>query len=461
MEKFKNWIIAHKLVSIIIASVLVVGITLAIVLPLTLVHKHAFSESWSVDEAHHWHACVSEECEETKDYAEHTFVAKNDETKRWQECSVCGYKKDETSHIFVTKYDETKHWQECSVCGYKKDEANHDFNAENKCQVCQKIKSTLTIAVADYTYGEEVETFQASWITDCSGGCESDTGLYSYEYFKLDEDEENWISLGGTLPKNAGKYKVVVTYDGDEEEGYLPTTASSEFTIQKRQLGKFNVFVDDSLIPTEVDETLQLPVINVTLNADNVAYETSVADSAKILAGDELNAKIVFYGIKSSSSIKNRDYRLSTKIRPNVQIQIITLDSENYCFAENSLSVGMLYIVKKLTNGEETQINVENNTNNDNFYYSYTFSLEAGKKARFTLTRTKVESVGYSTVSFFAPSKLAEQLKIDYSGLTKTVELDNSTGTDEISTTIYICVDPGKGVTEIDNTIQLDYEVVA
>lgn len=36
MEKFKNWIISHKLVSIIIASVLVVGVTLAIVLPLTL-----------------------------------------------------------------------------------------------------------------------------------------------------------------------------------------------------------------------------------------------------------------------------------------------------------------------------------------------------------------------------------------------------------------------------------------
>lgn len=121
MEKFKNWIIAHKLVSIIIASVLVVGITLAIVLPLTLVHKHAFSESWSFDEDHHWHVCVSEECEETKDYAEHTFVAKNDETNHWQECNVCGYKKDEASHTFIAKNDATHYWQECSICGYQQE----------------------------------------------------------------------------------------------------------------------------------------------------------------------------------------------------------------------------------------------------------------------------------------------------------------------------------------------------
>lgn len=39
MEKFKQWIVSHKLISIIIASALVVCIALAIVLPLTI-HKY-------------------------------------------------------------------------------------------------------------------------------------------------------------------------------------------------------------------------------------------------------------------------------------------------------------------------------------------------------------------------------------------------------------------------------------
>lgn len=88
MEKIKQWIISHKLVSIIIASALVVCITLAIVLPLTLVKKHNFSETWTVDATHHWHLCTDEGCEKTKGKETHTFFLPqstlNPEQKMWK-----------------------------------------------------------------------------------------------------------------------------------------------------------------------------------------------------------------------------------------------------------------------------------------------------------------------------------------------------------------------------------------
>lgn len=103
MGKFKQWIIAHKLWSIIIASVLVVGITLSIVLPIAIssknkdkspTHEHTYSEEWSYDETYHYHNCTVDGCTATKDKAKHTFENGHNETGYYQECSVCDYKKD-------------------------------------------------------------------------------------------------------------------------------------------------------------------------------------------------------------------------------------------------------------------------------------------------------------------------------------------------------------------------------
>lgn len=45
MKAFKDWVIAHKLLSIIIAAVILVGAASAIVLPIALSHKHDFSSN--------------------------------------------------------------------------------------------------------------------------------------------------------------------------------------------------------------------------------------------------------------------------------------------------------------------------------------------------------------------------------------------------------------------------------
>lgn len=104
MEKIKQWIVSHKLWSIVIASALVVCITLAIVLPITLSHKHSYSEDWSTDATYHWHACEGKKCDEIKDKAEHTYGNWSVKTAAGQgvdivkerTCEVCGCKQEQT-----------------------------------------------------------------------------------------------------------------------------------------------------------------------------------------------------------------------------------------------------------------------------------------------------------------------------------------------------------------------------
>lgn len=79
-------------------------------------------------------------CGATRTVGEHTFVTKHNDTKHWQECSVCNYAKDEgETHSFGTEHDATNHWQACA-CGYTKDRAEHAFGTEhdatNHWQAC-------------------------------------------------------------------------------------------------------------------------------------------------------------------------------------------------------------------------------------------------------------------------------------------------------------------------------------
>ena len=72
--KIWAWIVAHKVVSIVIAAALVVGTTSAIVLPIAL-HKHSFATEWSSDADNHWHDATCKHGEEKDGVAAHTYDA--------------------------------------------------------------------------------------------------------------------------------------------------------------------------------------------------------------------------------------------------------------------------------------------------------------------------------------------------------------------------------------------------
>lgn len=71
-----------KLLSI-IASVAVLSSSLMLT---ACGHEHTFSEDWTTNATHHWHAAICDHAEEKSDYAEHTYTDNYDTT-----CDTCNY----------------------------------------------------------------------------------------------------------------------------------------------------------------------------------------------------------------------------------------------------------------------------------------------------------------------------------------------------------------------------------
>lgn len=69
-SKMWAFIVKNKIASIVVASVLVVGVTCAIALPIALKHEHNYAKTWSHDAVNHYHEC---ECGEKQDITAHTW----------------------------------------------------------------------------------------------------------------------------------------------------------------------------------------------------------------------------------------------------------------------------------------------------------------------------------------------------------------------------------------------------
>ena len=77
--------------------------------------EHNFSEEWSNDETHHWHACADKDCKETKDKAEHSWNGGNVTVEPTTEqkgtmvytCTVCRREKTESIDEIVAGKEYT------------------------------------------------------------------------------------------------------------------------------------------------------------------------------------------------------------------------------------------------------------------------------------------------------------------------------------------------------------------
>ena len=286
-SKIWTWILAHKIIAIVAASVLVVGTTCAIVLPIAL-HEHSYATEWSSDAENHWHDATCKHEEEKSDLAAHTYTNACDTT-----CDVCGYARTVGAHVYDNACDtacnvcgatrtvephvydnacdtscnvcgatrtithahsttltagEATHYYLCSVCGDKKDEAAHVFDK--------------TVASSEYLKAEATATTKAQYYKSCVCGKASAT-----EYFETDKTTGTLASIqdlsktydkvelanptyetnsdgvvtiewyqGDTKldskPLNAGTYKVKVIIA--ESATYTGISAEKEFTIAKR-----------------------------------------------------------------------------------------------------------------------------------------------------------------------------------------------------------------------------------
>lgn len=128
--------------------------------PLKIHHEYDSSTTYNTSATEHWRTCVAgvevhEKHDGTpcsichydgKEECNHQWVNKHDDTKHWQECSVCNEKQNEENHTPSTawKNDGTNHWHECTVCtDVKLDKAEHSWTQQHdktyhwkKCSVC-------------------------------------------------------------------------------------------------------------------------------------------------------------------------------------------------------------------------------------------------------------------------------------------------------------------------------------
>ena len=134
------------------------------VLPLPPAHVHAYSDSWTSNETHHWHAATCGH-DEKKDLDVHSAAAElgKDATGHWKVCGVCNASFETTSHTwdhedFQLDAASGKEIKTCTVCGFVADK-NHahteDSGMVTKAPTCtEKGLRTYKCTVC----GEELRT---------------------------------------------------------------------------------------------------------------------------------------------------------------------------------------------------------------------------------------------------------------------------------------------------------------
>ena len=178
----KNWILTHKLLTVILACVIGVGAACAVAIPIALRHKHEFSAEWTTDENYHWHKCKDEKCKEVSDKTAHVFD---------KETVSATYLASEATYTEAAKY-----YKSC-VCGVKGAETfDHGSSLSAKENVVE-LKEGVTLGKV---YDGEAYALAAEEIARNGNG--EVTIMYQ---------RKGGVDFGNTAPKNVGEYTVKVS----------------------------------------------------------------------------------------------------------------------------------------------------------------------------------------------------------------------------------------------------------
>ena len=203
----KSWILSHKMLAIILACVLGAGVICAVVLPITLAHKHEFSAEWTTDENYHWHKCKDEKCNEVSDKASHVFDEKI--------VSEMYFASDAT-YTAAAKY-----YKSC-ICGVKGTETfSHGSPLSAKANTIA-FADGLTL---DKPYDGTAVVFDASQVNRYGDGA------ITIMYKVKGADDNTYIA---TAPKNVGEYTAKVSVEGTAE--WKAASKTFDFAIAKKAL---------------------------------------------------------------------------------------------------------------------------------------------------------------------------------------------------------------------------------
>lgn len=274
----KNWILTHKLLTVILACVIGAGAVCAVVLPITLRHEHKFSAEWTTDENYHWHECVGKKCKKVSDKAAHVFD------------------KEEASETYLasaaTYTDAARYYKSC-ICGVKGTETfSHGSSLSAKENVVG-LKDGVTLGK---TYDGEAYTLSEEQIS------RNGNGAITFTY-KLKDSEAEFAEAA---PENAGEYTVKVSVAATAE--WKAATKTFDFAITPMVIGVDweHTYDNSNVISGEPAELLagDEATITVTMSSANVgatvqSFEITGKDAGNYsLAREDVNVEIVKADIK-------------------------------------------------------------------------------------------------------------------------------------------------------------------
>ena len=269
----KNWILTHKLLTVILACVIGAGAVCAVVLPITLRHEHKFSAEWTTDENYHWHECIGKKCKKVSDKAAHVFD------------------KEEASETYLasaaTYTDAARYYKSC-ICGVKGTETfSHGSSLSAKENVVG-LKDGVTLGK---TYDGEAYTLSEEQIS------RNGNGAITFTY-KLKDSEAEFAEAA---PENAGEYTVKVSVAATAE--WKAATKTFDFAITPMVIGVDweHPYDNSNVISGEPAELLagDEAMITVTMSSANVgatvqSFEITGKDAGNYsLAREDVNVEII------------------------------------------------------------------------------------------------------------------------------------------------------------------------
>ena len=269
----KNWILTHKLLTVILACVIGAGAVCAVVLPITLRHEHKFSAEWTTDENYHWHECIGKKCKKVSDKAAHVFD------------------KEEASETYLasaaTYTDAARYYKSC-ICGVKGTETfSHGSSLSAKENVVG-LKDGVTLGK---TYDGEAYTLSEEQIS------RNGNGAIAFTY-KLKDSEAEFAEAA---PENAGEYTVKVSVAATAE--WKAATKTFDFAITPMVIGVDweHPYDNSNVISGEPAELLagEEAMITVTMSSANVgatvqSFEITGKDAGNYsLAREDVNVEII------------------------------------------------------------------------------------------------------------------------------------------------------------------------
>lgn len=335
----KNWILTHKLLTVILACVIGVGAACAVAIPIALRHKHEFSAEWTTDENYHWHKCKDEKCKEVSDKAAHVFD---------KETVSATYLASEATYT-----DAAKYYKSC-VCGVKGAETfDHGSSLSAKENVVE-LKEGVTLGKV---YDGEAYALAAEEIERKGNG--EVTIMYQ---------RKGGVDFGNTAPKNVGEYTVKVsvaataewkaaekTFDFAITAKPLTATATKEYDGNAVMPATLTGVIDGETVTATITMTSKnvgatvKEVVLAGADKDNYIIETSgvtasitpmpisvdwwkeydnsnifTGDPTELLEGDEVTITVTMSSADAGATIQN--------------VALTGKDADNYSLAEEDVT---------------------------------------------------------------------------------------------------------------------------